>query len=345
MRQMPSDCVMPVSTSVAMVSRTGLRWVRRLLGLVALGAALQSHAEPADCPPAAEPVSLDVTKLGDAIDRGFLWRIDKGGRTSYLYGTMHVARRDWAVPGATLVSAIRASDVLALEMDVLDPSIMKRLLSAMAPRPQDTVDDALKARLVAQIKAACLPEQILGVMSPEMASTTLVVMAARRQGLDPAYAIDRSLSEVGHGLGRAVVSLETPELQIAALRSQSRAQAEESIEQTLQSLENGEATPLLLRMADVWAESRYGELDHYEDWCMCMSTESERALMKRLLDERNPAMAQRIDAMHSSGKRVVAAVGSLHMIGPTGLPQLLAKRGYKVERVEFAPPGAVVRQP
>ena len=332
---------MRASTSLAVSTHRLLRWARRVLGLIALGTALQSQAQPSDCPPAAEPIPIDLAKLGDAADRGFMWRIDKGGRTSYLYGTMHVARRDWAVPGPTLVSAIRASDVLALELDVLDPSIIKRMLAAMAPRQQDALEDPLKARLLAQVKAACLSEQILSVMSPEMASTTLVVMAARRQGLDPAYAIDRSLSELGHRLGRAVVSLETPELQIAALRSHTSAQAKEAIEQTLQSLETGEATPLLLRMADVWAESKYGELNHYEDWCMCMSTEAERALMKRLLDERNPAMAQRIDAMHSSGKRVVAAVGSLHMIGPTGLPQLLAKRGYKVERVEFAPPGAV----
>lgn len=299
----------------------------------------------ANCPPAAEPPAIDVLALGDHPDHGFLWRIEKGGRSSWLYGTMHVARREWATPGGTVLAAIVGSDVVALELDVLDPAIMRRMMAAMAPRPQDAVDNALKARLIAQIKAACLPEQLLTVMSPEMASTSLVVMAARREGLDPAYAIDRSLAAAGREIGRAVVSLETPEQQVAALRSRSRAQAQESISQTLDSLENGEAVPLLRRMADVWAEGRFSELDRYEEWCMCMTTEAERALMKRLLDERNPAMAQRIDAMHNSGKRVFAAVGSLHMIGPTGLPQLLAKRGYKVERVEFEPPGAIARKP
>jgi len=38
------------------------------------------------------------------------------------------------------------------------------------------------------------------------------------------------------------------------------------------------------------------------------------------------------------GKQVFAAVGSLHMIGPMGLPALMAQRGYRVERVEFTPP-------
>jgi uncharacterized protein YbaP (TraB family) len=32
---------------------------------------------------------------------------------------------------------------------------------------------------------------------------------------------------------------------------------------------------------------------------------------------------------------VFAAVGSLHMTGPKGLPRLLGQRGYTVERVKF----------
>ena len=52
-------------------------------------------------------------------------------------------------------------------------------------------------------------------------------------------------------------------------------------------------------------------------------------------DDRNPGLAKGIAAIHESGQTVFAAVGSLHMIGPMGLPQLLAKRGYRVERIEF----------
>jgi len=33
---------------------------------------------------------------------------------------------------------------------------------------------------------------------------------------------------------------------------------------------------------------------------------------------------------------VFAAVGSLHMIGPKGLPALLAERGYRIERIKPA---------
>lgn len=310
--------------------------LRALAGAALAGAGLHAGAQTAaHCPPIAEPPSLERASPEGAIDRGFMWRIQKGGRTSYLYGTLHVAMHDWAYPGSSLVNAVKASDVVALELDVLDPALTQRILAGMAPRPQDAVDDALKARIVRQIQAACMREQMLSVMSPEMVATTLVVMAARQDGLDPVYAIDRSLATLARQLGRPVVSLETPEQQLAALRSRTRQEARASIVQALESLETGQATPLLRRIAAVWAESRFGELDRYEEWCGCMANDTERALMKRLLDERNPAMAERIDAMHASGKRVFAAVGSLHMIGPAGLPQLLTRRGYKVDRVEF----------
>jgi uncharacterized protein YbaP (TraB family) len=68
-----------------------------------------------------------------------------------------------------------------------------------------------------------------------------------------------------------------------------------------------------------------------------MKTDKDRDMMKRMLDERNPGMAQSIDAIHASGKAVFAAVGSLHMVGKVGLPALLAARGYTVERVPFKP--------
>ena len=91
--------------------------------------------------------------------------------------------------------------------------------------------------------------------------------------------------------------------------------------------------PMLERIARVWAEGRYDELDRYKEWCECLDTEAERAMHRRLLDERNPALAERIDDMHRAGKAVFAGVGSLHMIGPAGLPALLGQRGFQVERV------------
>ena len=55
------------------------------------------------CPPAA-PHDAERFQRGlrDATDHGFLWRISKDGRTSYLYGTIHAARSSGCSPGPTV---------------------------------------------------------------------------------------------------------------------------------------------------------------------------------------------------------------------------------------------------
>ena len=63
--------------------------------------------------------------------------------------------------------------------------------------------------------------------------------------------------------------------------------------------------------------------------------EEARAFLRRLNDDRNPGLADRIDALHGAGKRVFAAVGALHMTGAKGLPGLMAQRGYIVERLPY----------
>jgi uncharacterized protein YbaP (TraB family) len=305
-----------------------------LLCLVRLSALADA---PATCPAAAQTPSAAQaqTGLANAPDRGFLWRIRKDGHDSWLYGTVHVGRPGWVFPGATVLNALRDSDLLALELDLMDPGIVARLQAGMAWRPDRAVSGSLAERLAAQVRAACLPEQLLTLMTPEMVATTLTMTAARRDGLDPAYAIDTAMSGVAQRLHKPVVSLETPELQLALLQSRSADEARDAVAQMLAELESGRAEPMLVRVAQVWAQGRWDELEHYGDWCECLRTDEERAQYTRLLDARNPGLAERIDALHTSGQRVFAAVGSLHMIGRTGLPALLARRGYTVERIVF----------
>ena len=126
-------------------------------------------------------------------------------------------------------------------------------------------------------------------------------------------------------------------MQLELMRSSSAADLRESLEKMLDDLEQGRARPLLLRVAQMWAEGRADEMGRYREWCDCARTTYERVALKAMLDDRNGPMAARIDALHAGGKTVFAAVGSLHMFGPTGLPALMAKRGYKVERIKFSP--------
>ena len=311
-----------------------------LSAILSLSSALSAAGQgAATCPPEARQPSPAQIEAGmkNARDRGFLWRATREGRTSYLYGTIHVGRAEWLFPGPEVLRAVRSSDTIALELDIMDPALMRRLQEGTAKKPDLALPEALSRRLKVQVQAACLPEEFVSATAPEMVATTLTVMSARKDGLDPAYGVDAVYASMARGLGKPVTSLETPELQLALLLGGTPAESLAAIDSALDDLESGKAAPLLARMARMWAAGQLGELEAYAKWCECLETEEDRLMMKKLLDERNPGLAKGIEAIHASGKSVFAAVGSLHMIGKVGLPALLAERGFKVERVDFKP--------
>ncbi len=347
---------MSIHTSfTALLGLRGLRASRvlaiwSLLSLSLAGHTAQAADEPAAaasapapaaseptrvCPPAPVPPDVAQMQQGmrDAVDRGFLWKVSRNGRSSWLYGTLHAAKLDWVYPGPAVQQALRDSDVVALEIDVLDPGVAKRLETAVkTPAKQAALPPELAARLATQARLACVDDALAG-LRPEMQAVTLSVLVARDEGIDPSWGVDGFLAGYARGLQKPVISLETPELQMALLVSNKPADTARSVAEVLTELESGETRRTLLRLARAWAASEFSELETYAQWCNCVKTAEQKRFYAQLLDGRNGPMARRIADAHQRGQRVFAAVGALHMVGAKSLPALLAAQGFQVERV------------
>ena len=286
------------------------------------------------CPPQAQPPTPQQlqTAAANARDRGMLWRLTRDGRTSYLYGSIHVGKLDWAFPGPQLRAALAATDTLALEIDVGDPQMAARMQPPASLTPP-LLTPALRERLARQADAACVPRDLLAAQHPVMQVMTLTVLAARWQGLDPGYAQEFMLSGLARAGQRRVVSLESPESQLAVLIPHGAADAERLVVQMLDQLEQGAALRGIARLAAAWERGDLAELADYERWCDCVSSEDDRLQMQRLLDDRNPGLADGIEAQHRDGRKLFAAVGALHMTGAKALPTLMQQRGFTVQRV------------
>ncbi len=303
-----------------------------LIGLAATAAQAQ---DAASCPPqAAAPTPQQLQQAqARAKDRGFLWRLSKDGRTHHLFGTIHVGTLDWALPGPRVRTALLDAQAIALELDPLDPAIQSSLRGGNAAPP--ALPPTLAERLARQVRRACLPAQALAGLHPMMQAMTVLVMEAARDGLHAAYGQEFMLAGFARARGLPVISLETPERQLAALVPDDPVQAERAIALTVDQLDSGLSRGVLKRMAAAWERGDLDELADYERWCDCMNSAEEKALLVALNDERNPAMADRIAALHDDGRRLFVAVGALHMTGPKALPALLRARGFQVERVAF----------
>ena len=299
-------------------------------------AAVSAQAQPAtSCPPpATAPTPQQIQDAqAQAKDRGFLWRISKDGRTHHLFGTIHVGKLEWAFPGAKLRAALADAQTVAFELDPLDPAVQSSLRTAGAGSTK--LPPALDEQLKREIERACIPAQALAGLHPMMQAMTAMMVDAARDGLQVAYGQEFVLAGAAKARKLRTVSLETPQRQLAAIIPNDPVQAERLLASTLEQMQSGLGRQVLLRMAAAWERGDLQDIEHYERWCDCVKTAEDRAMLVALNDERNPAMAERIEALHREGQRLFVAVGALHMTGPKALPALLQARGFRVERVEF----------
>jgi hypothetical protein len=308
--------------------------------LVALLLALLGHvvAHADDCPPnAGMPTPAEMAALqAAATDHGVLWKIKRDGHVSWLYGSLHIGRLSWAVPGPALANAWRSTDVLALELDLSDPKTMAALLEEGKPGPE-ALPPALAQRLAAQAGAECVPLAALAAYHPLLQLSTLTALSVRRDGLDPSFGQEPILSGMAHASGRTIVALETAKDQMQALLPKDRKEMLEDLDDGLSQLEQNKVRGPMVKMAEAWAHGDLATLQNYEDWCDCVHSEADAQALHRLNDERNGPLAKRIAALHASGKRVLVAVGALHMTGANALPKLLAAQGFEVERINTQP--------
>jgi len=212
-----------------------------LVVLLPLSAACAAdHKARASCPPAAQTLTAERLRegLANARDHGFLWRISKDGHASYLYGTIHAAKFEWMFPGPTIIDAIRSSDTIALELDVLNRDIQDRLAASIGPHRTDPLPPQLVRRIEQQMAAECVDAATWSKFAPEFQIASLSVMAARRDGFDPANAADLVLAVLGRNLRKSVVSLETPEAQMQALQMPTQEETIEFVTSGLDELDH-----------------------------------------------------------------------------------------------------------
>lgn len=307
-----------------------------IVGIVALLVTTAARADAACPPDAAVPTPMQLQEaLTKARDRGVLWRFEKDGRHGYLYGTIHTGKLEWAMPGRLLSRALGESDTIAMELDPTDPSVQKAMTATQAPEERPSLAAPLVNRLRALAGKTCVPWEMLEALPPALMVTTLALLDARWDGLDPGYASEFVLGGFARAAGKTVTTLETVSTQRGAIMGGSPAEQLSAVERAVSDLETGATRKVIGVIAQAWASGDIARLERYPEWCDCTRDPTERAALERLLFSRNPSIAARIEELHRSERRVFAATGILHMIGDRGLPRLLAERGFKVERVSF----------
>jgi hypothetical protein len=318
---------MLVAAEVLVSRPSRLRAVAAIVFLLALCSS--GRAADGICPPrVAVPTPAELTEAArTAQDHGALWRFQKNGRPGYLYGTIHIANLQWAMPGPTVGRALRESETIAIEADPGDPATGAGMAAPQKPGEAPALPPELVDRLRSQADRACEPWDSLESMPPLMMVTRLTLLDARWDGLHTDYSIEAVLASFARKTGRSLATLESVAIQRAAIVAGSPAEQALEVDQRLSALENGSARKAMAVIATAWAR---GDLDTL---ARLYEAPDARVALERMAGSRNPAIAARIAELHRDGRRLFAAAGILHMIGDTPIQKVLAERGFTVERV------------
>lgn len=272
-----------------------------------------------------------------AVERGALFKVSGHAHTMYLFGTIHMGLPEFFPLDESVTRALDASTTLALE---IDPTVRTEELAAAVQRATLTtpaivaaMPPALGPRLARRLEALGAPAALSTQLKPWMLMMTMTAVEFAKLGYRPDLAIDVHLATLAHGRNIKVVALETVESQLAVFDRLPVADQWTIVDETLASLDSGEAQQEVRAIAGGWARADRATFEalarKYEEDPRL----SSQILQRRVLVERNGPMADKLDGLLKREHTTMAAVGLMHLIGKDSLPALLRARGLKVEQL------------
>jgi hypothetical protein len=271
------------------------------------------------------------------VPRQYLWEVSSLTNRVYLYGTVHAGKASFYPLGEPVQAALADAKVLAVEADITDEAAMAKSAGSMLLTPPDRLDKRIPApvyeRFRRQVERFRLPESQVVQLKPFIASSVLAFAEWGRLGYLPQYGVDRHLLTRARESKMIIVELEGAETQAALMNSLTDEESRQALEGTLAALENGLTREQITGMVNAWQSGDAGLLLEvaraYNE-----SVPGARELEEKFIWSRHEAMADKIEAWLMQGReRVFVAVGALHLAGPRGLVEILAKRGFQVRQL------------
>lgn len=272
-------------------------------------------------------------------DRGALFKVSAKGHTMYLFGTMHVGVPGFYPLEPRIEQAVAGASTLALEIDTArDPAMLAKAmgqhgLSAAGSSLYDEMTPALRARLEKVLGRAGIDATAVAGFRPWLVATMLALSEYAAQGYRPDLAVDLHLAQLARANGVPVIELESVESQLALFGRMTHSVQLRFLEEVVAMIEQGRQAAEVRQVVEAWSGADQANLDAIARRIEEDTTVSGQFLKKVLLEERNVGMADKLARLLAQKNNSVAAVGVLHLIGPTSVPALLRARGMAVERV------------
>jgi uncharacterized protein YbaP (TraB family) len=290
----------------------------------ATAAATTASPGPADQgAPASGPSTTGAARVAP-LAHPLLWSVEKDGKTTYFLGTMHVGIDAETRLPASVWNKLHAATTFAMEADLDDPSVTA-LMKPSASSLRAALGDAYWKKLEDAMGPGVAGS--LDHMPPMIPAAALSL-----RGLPQTVPMDKALASRATDEHKQIVFLEPASRQLAILGKWMDVKA---LKMMLDELpEQGQRATAMI---DAYASGDEAKLVAISDG------EKSDALhhgytaaeydqeMNEMLYDRNASWIDALEQLHAAGGGFVA-VGVLHLVGPHSVLELLARKGYRVQR-------------
>jgi uncharacterized protein len=275
---------------------------------------------------------LVSTSLVAQTGQQFMWKVEgDGGAVAYLLGSLHVLTAESYPLSPTINKAFAESRTLVEEIDLdeaNDPMLMMSALTKAMLTDGRTLDQIVAPEVFAEVKRraekAGLPMMALQRMKPWLVAITLMAPTLQAAGFKPELGVDRHFFDRAKDAGMKRQALETLAYQLERFDQLSPKLQEDMLRTTMEDLDAEVAG--VKDMVQAWT---FGNVAAIEKLTLAALQESPE-LYERLLVERNHNWIPHVENCLKQNAGCFIVVGAAHLVGPDGLPTLLAKKGFKV---------------
>lgn len=274
---------------------------------------------------------LTVTGRADETtkpDRVFLWEVKSGTTTVYLLGSVHAVNRDLYPLDDRITKAFAESDALVVEANIAGPEALAAGVTLMS-KAMYPANDSLEQHVSKDVVDLAVKRMTkLGLpldpsrFKPWFLSITITMAELAKAGILAQHGIDLHFLQKAAGK-KDILELESIDFQANLLDSFNDTEQELFLKQTLH-----DADKIGPQTKDIIAAWKKGDTGTVEK----ILTEAVRDMpeikpvQKRLIDDRNIAMAEKVEGYLATDKKYFVVVGAAHLVGETGLVNLLGKK-------------------
>jgi uncharacterized protein YbaP (TraB family) len=263
-----------------------------------------------------------------------IWRIQEGGSTVYIFGSLHILPQSFQWRSPTIDAAMGESDLFVFEVPVDEEAnqrqkafIIKNGLlppNASLRRVLNRTEFQTYSRIL--IGAGLKPEHFTRYR-PWLAAVVVGLAYVHRRDISTLKGVDDEIIDYAQAQEKELRYLETIEEQMQLLiRGDEQAQVN-MLKHQLVALPR--AIAHTQELVNAWAR---GDAQGFSDLIERDFARHEEA-QDVLISNRNRAWLPSIRELLRTGRTAMVTVGAAHIGGPEGVLSLLCDAGHRVERV------------